>query len=457
MWPRQFQVLGLLALVFTTAAWCQQPLPEHKRSTRTIFPEGMWPQWRGPERTGLSSETGLLKAWPAGGPGLVWSTSVLGDGYGSVAIQGGRVFVQGTQEGRSTLFCLDATNGRIIWTTSLGNRLRHGRGHGPRGTPTIVGDRVYVLTENGDLAGVEAANGRILWQRNILKDFKGENPNWLISESPLVDGNRLIVTPGGDQATVVALDKESGETIWTSKDLSDRAAYSSCVVADIHGIRTLLAFTAAAAVGLRAQDGQLLWRYPRVSNRTANITTPIVHQDKVFYSSAYGTGCALLQLEPKEGTLKAEEIYFNRNMMNHHGGVVLVNDYLYGFSNSILTCMEFETGKVMWKDRSVGKGSLTFADGHLYLLSEKNVVGLAEATPEGYREKGRFKIADQGWPSWAHPVVSGGRLYIRNQGVLNCYNVLVPGGVARGETPSVADKIDRRVDLRYSKTTRGGS
>ena len=312
---------------------------------------------------------------------------------------------------------------------------KHGRGPGPRGTPTIDEDRIYVLTENGDLACLQAADGQTLWHRNILKDFKGENPKWLISESPLVDGNRLIVMPGGDQASLVALDKDTGKTIWTSKDLSDGAGYSSCVVADVHGIRTLLAFTAAAAVGLRAGDGQLLWRYEPVANRTANVATPVVYRDKAFYSSAYGTGCALLQLKADNGSMEAKEVYFNRDMMNHHGGVVLVDGYLYGFSNAILTCMEFETGKVMWKDRSVGKGSVAFAEGHLYLFSEKNVVGLAEATTEGYREKGRFEVADQGWPSWAHPVVSGGRLYIRNQGVLNCYDVLA--GKNGGPPPSL--------------------
>ena len=421
---KELPTAALLATAIFLASCSQVHLPQPNSSTRTDFSEGLWPQWRGPERTGLSTETGLLRQWPADGPSLAWSTSDLGEGYGSVAIQGGRIFVQGTLNNDSTLFCLEESSGRTLWTASLGDRLEHGRGPGPRGTPTIDEDRIYVLTENGDLACLQAADGQTLWHRNILKDFKGENPKWLISESPLVDGNRLIVMPGGDQASLVALDKDTGKTIWTSKDLSDGAGYSSCVVADVHGIRTLLAFTAAAAVGLRAGDGQLLWRYEPVANRTANVATPVVYRDKAFYSSAYGTGCALLQLKADNGSMEAEEVYFNRDMMNHHGGLVLVDGYLYGFSNAILTCMEFETGKVMWKDRSVGKGSVAFADGHLYLFSEKNVVGLAEATTEGYREKGRFEVADQGWPSWAHPVVSGGRLYIRNQGVLNCYDVL---------------------------------
>ena len=432
---KELPTAALLATAIFLASCSQVHLPQPNSSTRTDFSEGLWPQWRGPERTGLSTETGLLRQWPADGPSLVWSTSDLGEGYGSVAIQGGRIFVQGTRETDSALFCLEESSGRTLWTASLGERLEHGRGPGPRGTPTIVEDRIYVLTENGDLACLQAADGQTLWHRNILKDFKGENPKWLISESPLVDGNRLIVMPGGDQASLVALDKDTGKTIWTSKALSDRAGYSSCIVAEVQGIRTLLAFTAAAAVGLRAGDGQLLWRYEPVANRTANVATPVVYRDKAFYSSAYGTGCALLQLKADNGSMEAKEVYFNRDMMNHHGGVVLVDGYLYGFSNAILTCMEFETGKVMWKDRSVGKGSVAFAEGHLYLFSEKNVVGLAEATTEGYREKGRFQVADQGWPSWAHPVVSGGRLYIRNQGVLNCYDVLA--GKNDGPPPSL--------------------
>ena len=272
------------------------------------------------------------------------------------------------------------------------------------------GDRVYVLTENGDLACLLARDGTSVWQRNILKDFGGRNIPWLISESPLVDGNQVIVTPGGRSAGMVALDKMTGKTIWTSKELSDEAGYASPVVADVQGVRTIMTLTAEAGVGVRASDGKLMWRYRPVANSTANIATPIFSDNKVFYSSAYGTGGALLGLRAEGGEVRAQEIYFTREMQNHHGGVVLVNGYLYGFNNSILTCLEFATGKMMWRDRSVGKGSVTYADGHLYILSEDNVVGLVEATPAGYREKGRFEIRDQGWPSWAHPVVSGGRL-----------------------------------------------
>lgn len=382
-----------------------------------------WPQWKGPDRTGLSKETGLMKSWPQNGPTALWTVSNLGEGYGTVAISGDRILIQGCKGNDSVVFSLNRADGKVVWTTVLGPKLGQDRGPGPRGTPTIDGDRVYALSENGDLACLKLKDGSAVWQRNILKDFGGRNIKWLISESPLVDGNRLIVTPGGQEAGVVALDKMTGKTIWTTKELSEDAGYSSCIVADVQGVRTIMAFTSGAAVGVRATDGKLMWRYTTVANRTANCTTPVYQDNKVFYSSAYGTGCALLSLKAEGGEVKAQEVYFNREMQNHHGGVVLVNGYIYGFSNAILTCMELATGKTMWKERSVGKGSIAYADGNLYLLSENNVVGLAEATPEGYREKGRFSIADQGWPSWAHPVVCGGKLYIRNQGVLACYNV----------------------------------
>ncbi|HEX8088993.1 MAG TPA: PQQ-binding-like beta-propeller repeat protein [Blastocatellia bacterium] len=382
-----------------------------------------WPQWRGPNRAGISQETGLLKAWPEKGPPVVWSISSLGEGYGSVAIKDDRIYVQGVKAGESVVFCLNRADGKAIWSASLGSKVNQDRGHGPRGTPTVEGDRLYALSENGDLACLKIKEGALVWRRNILKDFGGSNPHWLISESPLIDGNNLIVTPGGDESAIVALDKMTGKTVWTTKELSDPAGYSSCVVADVGGVRTIMGFTARAAVGVRSSDGKLMWRYENVSNRTANITTPVFYDNKVFYTSAYGTGCALLGLKAQGGEVKAEEIYFNREMQNHHGGVVLVNGYIYGFSNTILTCMEFATGKTMWKHRSVGKGTLTYADGQLYLLSEDNVVGLADASPEAYKEKGRFRIADTGWPSWAHMVVSGGKLYIRNQGTLACYDI----------------------------------
>jgi outer membrane protein assembly factor BamB len=385
-------------------------------------PSGDWPQWNGPDRNGLSKETGLLAQWPAGGPPKVWSVTTVGAGYGSPAIKGDRIYVQGANGGKSILFALNRADGKAAWSKALGAAGNNDRGPGPRATPTIDGDRIYVLTENGDLACLKA-DGTAVWQRNILKDFGGRNIPWEISESPLVDGNALIVTPGAANAGMAALDKMSGKTLWTTKELSDEAGYASPIVADVQGVRTIMTLTGEAGVGVRRSDGKLMWRYTRVANRTANITTPVYHDSKVFYTSDYGTGGALLGLKAVSGEVRADEIYFTRNMKNHHGGVVLVNGYLYGFDSSILTCIEFATGKKMWEHRSVGKGSLTYADGHLYLLGENNIVGLAEASPKEYVEKGRFEISDQGLPSWAHPVVSAGRLYIRNQGTLTAYDI----------------------------------
>jgi len=382
-----------------------------------------WPQWRGPDRDGISRDTGLLTTWPAAGPPQVWGAANLGAGYGSVAVAGDRVYVQGMRNRQSVVTSLNRTSGAVVWTHAVGRSGTNDRGSGPRSTPTVDGDRLYVLTENGDLACLRVRDGSVVWQRNVLDDFRGRNINWLMSESPLVDGTLVIVTPGGRNAAMVALDKLTGKTVWASRELSDEAGYASPIVADVQGVRTIMTLTAEAGVGVRASDGTLMWRHRSVANQTANVATPVYSASRVFYSSAYGQGGALLSLRASEGTVRAQEVYFTRDMQNHHGGMVLLDGYLYGYNNAILTCLEFATGKVMWRHRSVGKGAVTAADGHLYIVSENHVVGLAEASPSGYREKGRFGIRDQGLPSWAHPVVTGGRLYVRNQGTLAVYDV----------------------------------
>jgi len=391
--------------------------------TPSPSPSTDWPQWRGPDRNGISKETGLLKQWPAGGPPRLWRISNLGAGYGSLATKGERIFLQMQVGRQSVVAALTRANGQFLWSKPLGNSGTNDRGSGPRGTPTIDGDRLYALTETGDLACLQVADGTIVWQRNILRDFKGSNIQWLISESPLIDGDRVIVSPGGRDATMVALDKTTGKTIWTSTGLSDDAGYASAIAADVGGVRTYMTFTAEASIGVRASDGKPMWKYAKAANRTANIATPVFLNGKVFFTSAYDTGGALLNLSAQGGEVKATEGYFTRNMKNHHGGVVLVNGYLYGFSDNILTALQFDSGRVAWRDRSVGKGAVTYADGNLYILGEGNVVGLVEATPDGYREKGHFEIPDSGLPAWAHPVVSGGRLYIRNQNTLAAYDV----------------------------------
>jgi outer membrane protein assembly factor BamB len=416
--------LPVALLIIWFSAHASSETVNHSAPPNTV-PSGPsdWPQWRGPERNGLSKDSGLIKQWPSSGPRQIWSISGLGDGYGSLAIKGDRIFVQGTRGGASVVFCLNRADGKTVWSAALGAKVNQSEGNGPRSTPTIDDNRVYALTENGDLACLRALDGVPVWRKNILREFGGSNPGWLICESPLIDGDRVIVSPGGRGAGMVALDKMTGKEIWRAKDLSDGAGYASCIAADVGGVRTIMNFTSRAAVGVRASDGKLMWSESSPANRTANIATPVFADNKVFFSSDYGTGGALLGLNARNGEVEADELYFTKEMKNHHGGMVLVNGYLYGFSSSILTCLEFATGKKMWATRSVGKGSLAYADGMLYLLSESSLVGLAEANPNAYVEKGRFSVPDQGRPSWAHPVVAGGKLYIRNQGTLASYDV----------------------------------
>jgi hypothetical protein len=391
-------------------------------SIATLHAAADWPQWQGADRTRHSKETGLLKEWPASGLPVVWTANGLGTGYGSMAVAGDRVFVQGARGQRSFVIALNRADGKEVWSKALGPADTNDKGSGPRSTPTVDGDRMYVLTENGDLACLKT-DGTVVWQRNILRDFRGTQIRWLISESPLVDGPHVVVSPGGQGAGIVKLDKMTGQTVWAAKELSDEAGYSSIIAADVQGVRTYMTFTATAGVGVRASDGKLMFRYPRAANRTANVATPVFSNNRVFFASGYGTGGGLLNLTAQNGEVAAKEAYFTLDMKNHHGGMVLVDGYLYGFNDSILNCLEFATGKVMWRDRSVGKGSVTFVDGHLYLQSETNIVGIAEATPAGYKEKGRFEIPDKGLPSWAHPVITDGRLYVRNQDTLLVYNV----------------------------------
>ncbi len=390
----------------------------------TALPAADWQQWRGPDRDGISKETGLLQEWPEGGPPLAWKVTGLGEGFASVAVADGRVITQGQARGGQAIITFDEATGEQLWKVANGDAYLDRRGGGPRGTPTIDGETVYVLGSNGSLIALEATSGRKLWDTNLLTRFNGRNINWGISESPLVDGRQLIVSPGAAGASVVALDKNNGNVIW--KSLDDEAGYSSAIVTEAGGVRQYILLTGEAAVGVRADDGKQLWRYSRVSNSTANVATPVIRGDRVFVSSDYGTGGGLLELAPNGEGVEANEVYFNRDMRNHYNTAVLIDDHLYGYSSRMLTCMNFDTGEVAWQDRAVGKGQVIAADGFLYLLSEDGVVGLAEVTPEGYRELSRFSIPSGEYPTWALPVVANGRLYLREQDTLYAYDISAP-------------------------------
>ena len=386
-----------------------------------------WLQWRGPDRAGISTETGLLDEWPPEGPAVNWQIETLGHGYGTVAVEGDAIYVQGTRDGQSAVFRLRASDGGEVWMRKLGPLYDHpDRGDGPRSVPTIQGDSLFVLNGMGEAAKIAKDSGEVVWQFNMLERFASPNTRWGISESPLVVRDRMFVMPGGRDGAIAALSAADGSTIWRSSELGDAASYSSLVLREMAGVEVLLGFTGQAGVGVRAQDGALLWRYERPSTVNAiNITTPVLHDDLVFYTASYGIGGGALRIgaEDEGGAFRSEEAYFGTRLQNHHGGVIAHEGTLYSFFGPALTAVDAATGEVHWRARSVGKGSLVMADGKLFLLSEWNKVGLAVATPEGYQERGRFEIEKRGGPTWAHPVVANGAFYIRDQASLTSYDV----------------------------------
>lgn len=401
----------LLAAALAFATYAATGLAQTPGSTE-------WFQWRGPNRDGISAETGLLQAWPKAGPPQAWRATGVGNGYSSFSTSGGRLYTLGARGVTEYVVALDRATGKKVWETANGRRYQNDRGDGPRSTPTVDGDRLYVLGGSGDLTALEAANGRKIWSVNLTAKFGGVNPYWGYSESPLVIGDRLIVNAGGRRAAFVAIAKADGATLWQQH--SDGAGYSSPVLMRNGTATQVVFFTDARAVGLDPRDGRMLWTYNKAANGTANIATPIVRGTRVFVSSDYGTGGGLVDVSPAG----AKEIYFTREMRNHHASSVLIGDHLYGFSGSILTALRFDTGAMTWRDRSVGKGSLIFADNRLYLYSENGVVGLAEANPAGYREHGRFSIPQQsGSPTWSHPIVASGLMIIRDQDTVYAYHV----------------------------------
>ncbi|MCA9120830.1 MAG: PQQ-binding-like beta-propeller repeat protein [Planctomycetaceae bacterium] len=608
----------LLFLLLTLA------LMECQRATAQVpFGPDDWPQWRGPNRDGISSDKGLMTEWPEGGPEALWQVDTVGVSYSSLAVKDGRIFTQGDLGGVEHTICLSSQDGSVLWAvqpeplvktldervanefrnadrdhngtideteawqrfgrafndydraagrdarqvaterahrlfasldanrdkhltfaeagqvlrdeferfdaedrtvdaqklaasraaalfaaidkdedgkisreesrhtelerlfnqadmrdpaTNKGDELlteeevetylakrqtgrdgvlnaaevedrlvrefagkdgiltreelrafyggyRNGMGDGPRGTPTVDGDRVYVEGGNGDLTCLAAATGQTVWHTNLVSDLGGGRPGWGYSESPLIEGELVIVTPGGRQGTLAALNKMTGEVVWRSSDIVEAAHYSSPVAADICGVREIVQFARENVFGINAKTGEFLWKYGAASNGTANCFTPIVYTDNVLVSSAYGTGTGAVRITASGGKQVAEELYFLKKLQSHHGGAVRIGDFVYSNGGGTLLCVNYLTGDIAWESRSVGKGSLVAADGMLYVLSEGHQVALVEANSDKYVERGRFKIESHGRPSWAHPVVAGGRLYIRDQGSLTAYNV----------------------------------
>ena len=368
----------------------------------------------------------MLSNWPPSGPPLLWTARGLGEGYSTVSVAHGRIYTMGNVGNREVIHALDLKTGQSVWSVPHAAASRLSAGNGPRSTPTIDGNRLYALGGNGDLTCVDVSEGRGLWRKNILQEFQASNITWGISESVLIDGLRLICTPGGRGATFVALNKNTGELIWRSRVPGDhKASYASMIAIEVGGVRQYVGFTSQSLVGVRADDGTPLWGDKSSANGTAICPTPIFFRDHVFSASGYGTGGTLLQLQASRGRVSARSVFSTKDMKNHHGGMVVIDGYLYGSNDpGILTCLDLRSGKVAWQDRSVGKGSIVYADGHIYLRSENGPVALAEATSSGYREKGRFEQPDRsGAHSWPHPVVADGKLFLRDQDILLCYDI----------------------------------
>ena len=408
-----------------------------------------WPQYRGPNRDGVSTETGLLKSWPDAGPKLLWTYGETGRGYSGPAIVGDRLYISGGRDDTEYAIALDlaAQPPKEIWAAKIGP-LFTWKGNewniGPNATPTVDGDSLFALGGFGDLVCCETATGKERWRVNLPRDLGGEvNPiggglekptplGWGYACAPLVDGDKLICVPGGKQGLVAALDKKTGKVLWQSKAVTDQAPYASPIAVEIGGVKQYVVAINSGIVGVAAADGKLLWRYRREpAYDDVVIATPVVHDAHVFTTVGFGQGCDLIKLKSEGAEFQVEKVYSNKNVQNRDGGVVRVGDYLYGHSEKGgWFCQEFKTGKTAWSERErLGRGSLTFADGRLYCCGEQGEVVLLEATSKEWTETGRFKLpksSKQKRPSggvWTHPVVANGRLYLRDQEYLFCFDV----------------------------------
>jgi outer membrane protein assembly factor BamB len=398
-----------------------------------------WPQWRGPHRNGISQETGLLKEWPKEGPKLLWQVNDIGYGYGAPAIVGDRLYLVGNR-GLEEEFveALAVKDGKRIWSRRLGKVGKpQQRPNFPaaRSTPTVDGNLVYALSSDGDLACLEAADGKERWHKNLQSEFGGKSGLWAYSESPLIDGDVLICTPGGSEVTLLALNKKTGEVLWKSAvPGGDSAGYASAQAVEVGGHKEYVQFLGKGLVGVDAKTGKVLWRYGKTAGMAGmSIQTPVFHADYV-YSAGARAGGGLVHLKGDKEGVAAEQVYFDRGLPNSIGGAVLVDGYLYGTTGEGLVCAKFVSGKVAWQDKCVGPGSVCFADGRLYVHGENGEMALVEATPEAYHEKGRFtppnppKHLRGGMErAWAYPAIANGQLYIRDVGTLWCYDIKSPG------------------------------
>jgi outer membrane protein assembly factor BamB len=416
--------------LFITAALCG-PAADIK--------PGDWPQFRGPDRDGASKETGLLQQWPQGGPKKLWTVSGCGEGFGTVAIAGGFIYGAGQKDGKECVWCRKEADGSEVWNAPFASEYDERRGNGTRSTPTVAGDKVYCVAPGGDLVCLAAKDGKEVWKKSYVKDFGGKVQTWGYSESVLVDGDQVIGTPCSNKAAVVAFNKDTGAVLWQTEvpNAGGSGGYSSAAKMTVGKTDTYVTLLgkAGGVVGVDAKTGKLLWQYTKIMNGTANIPTPVVKGDLVWCSTGYGDGgSALLHVKESGGKFTAEELkYYKANeLQNHHGGMVLVGDHVFlghAHNNGWPACVELKTGEIKWKESrgaagGGGSGSVVYADGMLYFRYENGTMALVKADPEKFEVKGSFKIPEpSGKASWQHPVVAHGKLYLRDQDKLHCFDV----------------------------------
>jgi outer membrane protein assembly factor BamB len=394
-----------------------------------------WPQWRGPERNGISKETGLLKQWPKDGPKLLWQVNDIGYGYSTPAVVGERLYLVSNQ-GVDNEFvqALEVKSGKRIWAQRIGNvgeQKQVPNYTGARSTPTVDGEHLYALSSDGDLACLETATGKVRWQKNVRTEFGGEPGKWAYAESPLVDGDAVVCAPGGKEASILALNKKTGEVIWkTAVPGGGMAGYASTIIVEAAGVKQYVQFLKQGVVGVDAKTGKFLWHYGKTADTAIgmNMQTPVAG-DGLIYSAARPGG-GLVRLKADNNGVAAEQVYLERTLPNNIGGAVRVGGYLYGTGSGDLVCAEFSTGAVKWRDKCIGAAAVCFADGCLYLHGEEGEVALVEASPQAYAEKGRFTPPDQPKhvrgrqeKAWSYPVVANGRFYIHDVGTIWCYDV----------------------------------
>ncbi len=381
-------------------------------------------QFRGPNRDGLFAETGLLKAWPRGGPPVVWVAKGLGTGYSSVSVVGDTIYLTGREgDGPGYLYLLDL-DGNVKSKTPYGKETDERQAPMSRSTPTIDGDRAYVVSAPGIVTCFKIPAGTKLWQVDMIDQFGAELSTWHYAESVLIDGNHAICTPGG-RNTVVALDKMTGETVWTSKGLSDGVSYCSAVIVEHGGRRIMLTMTAKYVVGLDPETGEVLWTHKHETDYDIHAVAPVYDDGLVFYTGGYGSGSGVLKLSADASSVTS--VWKDKTLDCQHHGVILLDGYIYGTGHetSELVCLDMKTGKIMWRTEEVTQGAVVFADGMLYVYEgpKLGIVSLVKPSPAGYERTGSFAVTEGSDKHWAHPTIANGRLYIRHGTALIAYNI----------------------------------